>query len=126
MIAHRVEPSADACFASMDLLAAPDEANDHGPVGMTVHAPDQELRLRLREPAPALAAPHEVRGLLAIPCALSLIEDHDVVVWRSTLVAQSVVAEVVDILNEGLHSLCDVALSRSSPGLARTCQLVTD
>ena len=51
------------------------------------------------KPGSALLAAHEVGGHLAIPCALRLVENDDVIAGWSVLV-QSFISEVVHVLNE--------------------------
>ena len=51
-----VDPFADSRLAGVDLLAAADEANDDGPVAVTVEARDEKLRLGLVEVGPLLLA----------------------------------------------------------------------
>ena len=53
---HRIEPLADARFPGVDLLPAAHEADDDRPVGVAVHAGDQEFRLRLLESGALLFA----------------------------------------------------------------------
>lgn len=47
--ADNFKPLGNARLARVDLLAATDKANRHGPIGVTVQAGDQEVRLRLCE-----------------------------------------------------------------------------
>lgn len=102
----------------MNFLAAADKANNHGPIHVAVHVLDQELGLGVREVVDALALLHEVRGLGTVPGALGLVKDHDMVCgWPR--VAQRLVAEVVDVLDESLHGLAGVGLGGSlAAGLA--------
>lgn len=76
------------------LLPTADERNDHGPSVQPIHHVEEFGSLRTIYP---LFAQH----LLSIPCALSLIEDDDVLVWQSRGMLAVIAQELVDVLNEG-------------------------
>ena len=94
-----VEPAGDPGLASVDLLTASDRAHDRAPIWVSVHHIDEELGLGLIESfLPALRL-HELRGLITVPGALGLIEDHDLF-ERDLRVVEVVVPEMVDVLDE--------------------------
>jgi hypothetical protein len=80
---------------------------------VTVQVRDEELGLGLGKARVPLLALHEVRGLLTIPRTLGLVEDDDVIEGRR-VAANTLVAEVVNVLDEGLHPLLDGALPLSA------------
>lgn len=100
---ERVDPFADAGFAGIDLLSATNKTDDHGPIGMAIHAGDQELGLGVREVWRLLLPQHEVGRLLLVPGALGLIEEGNVFDRRAMRVGEAFIAEVVDVLDEHLH-----------------------
>jgi hypothetical protein len=107
---HRIDPGSYAGFSDVYLLTAAYQTDDGSPIFMPIHAGDQELRLRLGEIRTSLLASHEIRGLLQGPGPLGLVEYGDVLRWRSRI-DQDIVAEMMDILDERLDGLGDLALS---------------
>ncbi len=78
---YSIKPRIDSGFARVNLLSATDEANNHCPFVMAVHARDQEFRFRIREPRAIFSSFHETCGLLQIPRTLRLVEYHNVFWW---------------------------------------------
>jgi hypothetical protein len=106
-----IEPRGDAGLSCVNLLSATDEADDHRPFDVTVEIGNQELWLGLMEIPNLLTALHEVRRLLAIPCALRFVEDDHVVEWRLIRAAKAFIPKVVDVLDERLHFLANRSLA---------------
>ena len=105
----------------MNLLAPAHEAYDDGPVVVAIEVGNEELRLGTVEVSYALAALHEVGGLVLRPGALGFVEDDDVVVWRRGPL-EAGVAEVMDVLDERFDLLADDALAL---GVAMAGEFVT-
>src|SRR5215472_8276227 len=97
---ERPQPFLDAGFARIDFLAFTHQADDRAPICVAIHDAEQELRLRHGEAEVPTLLPHELRGLLDIPCSLRLIEDGDFLNWRGVR-RERIVPEMMDILDEG-------------------------
>ena len=110
---HSVKPRIDSGFAYMDFLSTADKANNNGPVGVAIHARNQELWLGVREPWAILSSLHKTRGLSQIPSALGFVKDHNMFV-RSAGVDQCLVAKVMNVLDESFYALANFALPRSN------------
>src|SRR6185503_7629547 len=96
-----LQPFANSRFARVDLLATANEANDDRPVCMSVEIGDQEFRFRRVEVGDFFPAFHEVSCLIAVPCTLCFVEDHDMVVgWVRS--PDAFIPEMVHVLNESL------------------------
>jgi hypothetical protein len=111
-VTQNFEPLANASFAGMDFLPAADEADDYRPILMPVEVRNQEFGLRRVESGDFLPALHEISRLIPIPGTLRFVEDYNVVKrWlRST---HTFIAEVVDILDEGLNRLSNDPLAHT-------------
>lgn len=105
-----VKPFPDAGLAGMNLLASTDQAHHDRPGFVPVEVRDQEFRFRPVEVRKLLPSTHEIRRLRLRPRALRLVEDDDVVVG-SVRRPDALISEVVNVLDEGLHSLANNALS---------------
>ena len=110
--ADRFEPFPDACLACMDLLPAADETDDYRPSLVSIEVRDQKFRFRLVEVLDLLPSPHEISCLCPRPSTLRFIKDHDVIVGCARR-ANTVISEVVDVLDEGFDALSDGPLSFS-------------
>src|SRR5262245_34195002 len=64
---------------------------------------DQELGLGLIEIGSFLFPAHEAGGLLAAPGALGLVEQRDMFYWWAGQIDKTLIAKVMDVLNEGFH-----------------------
>ena len=89
-------------FTPVDLLTAPDQADDDGPIGVAIEARDEELRFRIIESGLLLFPLHEIRGHFEVPGPLSLVEQGDMVDRRPIQVAEALVPEMMDVLNKRL------------------------
>ncbi len=110
---HGFKPSIDSGFARVDLLSATDKANNDSPIRVAIHARNQELRLGVGEPRQILSSPHEARGLLQVPRALRLVEDHNMFRRRAG-VEQCIVAKVMNVLDESFDTFGNFPLSNSN------------
>ena len=113
-LAYGFKPGRDAGLACVYFLTTSDEADDHGPLTVTIEVGDQEFRLRFTKVRNLLSSLHEIGGLLPVPGALCLVENNDMIVGGGG-VAYSLIAEVVNVLNEWLYLLPDGTFPRSGP-----------
>src|SRR5262249_16417658 len=92
-----------------------------------VHVLNEKLRFGPVESGASLAPFHEVRGLRQIPGALSLVENDNSVVRNLARLerSDSIITEMVDVLDEGLDLLTDLALSRGSSFSLSAIQFVS-
>src|SRR5262245_11243703 len=88
---QRRDPFPDTGFAAVDLLSSSYKAYHDCPVLVPVEAGEEELRLGPPEVPYPLLALHEVDGHGAVPCALRLIEDRDVLGRWILAVAETLV-----------------------------------
>lgn len=96
------EPFRKPRFARIDFLSSAHQANDGRPIRMAVHDSDKEFRLGKVESVLSLFPPHKIRSHLFRPCPLGFVKNHDPV-YRSPLVRQMFVPEMMDVLNEGFR-----------------------
>ena len=76
------------------------------------------------KPATPLLSQHETGGLLQIPRALRLIEDHDVLNWW-TGIDQRVIAEVVNVLDERFDAFANFPFPHLLALFLSTCDFIT-
>lgn len=98
-----LQPFDQAGFTGIDFLAATDEANDHCPVGMSIHNADQKLWLGHVEMITPAFPLHERSGLVQTPRALGLIEDDDLL-NRCGCTTQRFIPKMMNILKESTHA----------------------
>ena len=107
---HRVKPSIDTSFAGIDFLSAANEADDHCPIFVAIHARNQKFWFRHCKPGAILLSTHKAGCLPQIPCALCLVKNDDMLRWRIRI-GQRFVSEMMYVLNERLNTFANFPLS---------------
>ena len=97
-VADGPEPLGQSGLAGVDLLAAADEAHDHGPALVPAHDVDQKLGLGFVKAFAAPLARQPRRQVVAVPRPLRLVEYGHSLVWGPA--DYVLVAKVVYVLYE--------------------------
>jgi hypothetical protein len=87
------------------------------------HVRDQKFGFGLVEARPLFPALHEVSGLLQVPGALRFVKDDHMLMRRAGL-DQSIVAEMVHVLDKRLYAFADLAFPHLLALVAPALELI--